>query len=207
MPDGVGVVVAAFGGYLIGTFPTAAVLTRLVTRGRVDIRQSGSGNPGGLNAIRVIGKGWGLLVIVLDTAKGALAGFVGLAIGDHAAYAAGIAVIVGHCWPVWTRFQGGKGVAAAGGSFASVFPPFFPIGATLALVSSLVTRRTALAMVITCTGWVAAAIAWWAADLGMWWGPAVGVGLVIYSVLGSAMILAKFRAAPSHGFGSERASE
>lgn len=199
--------VAAIGGYLIGTFPTADIVTRLVTRGQVDIRQSGSGNPGGLNAIRVIGKGWGVLVIVLDTAKGAVAGFVGLAIGDHAAYAAGITVIAGHCWPVWTRFRGGKGVAAGGGSFASVFPPFLLIGAALALVSSLVTRRTGLAMAITCAAWVSAAIAWWAADLGTWWGPVPGVGLVIYSVLGSAMILAKFRAAPSHGFGSLRSSE
>ena len=140
---------------------------------------------------------------MLDTAKGAVAGFVGLAIGDHAAYAAGITVIAGHCWPVWTRFRGGKGVAAGGGSFVSVFPPYFPIGATIALVSSLVTRRTGLSMAITCTVWVAAAIAWWAADLDTWWGPVPGVGLVIYSVLGSAMILGKFRAAPSHGFGSD----
>jgi glycerol-3-phosphate acyltransferase PlsY len=205
--DGAGIVVAAVGGYLIGTFPTADVVTRLVTRGRVDIRQAGSGNPGGLNAIRVIGRGWGLLVIVLDTAKGALAGFAGLAIGDQAAYAAGIAVIAGHCWPVWTRFRGGKGVASGGGSFASVFPPFFPIGATLALVSSLATRRTGLAMAITCTGWVAAAITWWAADLDSWWGPDPGAGLVTYSALGSAMILGKFRAAPSLGFGAQGSVE
>ncbi|HEX9506576.1 MAG TPA: glycerol-3-phosphate acyltransferase [Acidimicrobiia bacterium] len=201
MSDGVGVVVAIIGGYLIGTFPTAAVVTRLVTRGRVDIRQTGSGNPGGLNAMRVIGKGWGLLVIVLDTAKGALAGLIGLGIADPAAYAAGIAVIAGHCWPVWTRFRGGKGVAAAGGSFASVFPPYFAIGGTIALVSSLVTRRTGLSMAIACSGWVAAGIVWWAADLDNWWGPEPSVGLVIYSVLGSAMILGRFRAAPRRGFG------
>ena len=48
----------------------------------------------------MLGKKWGLLVIVMDAAKGALAGFVGLAIGDAAAYAAGTGVIAGHCWPV-----------------------------------------------------------------------------------------------------------
>ena len=53
-----------------------------------NLRSSGSGNPGGLNAARVLGKKWGLLVIVLDAAKGSLAGFAGLAIGDAAAYAA-----------------------------------------------------------------------------------------------------------------------
>ena len=128
-------------GYLIGTFPSADLVTRLVSRGAVDIRQSGSGNPGGLNTMRVLGKGWGALVMFLDTLKGVIAGFVGLAIGDAAAYAAGTAAIAGHVWPVWTRFRGGRGVATAGGSFASVFPPFFPIAAVFALVVTLIRRR------------------------------------------------------------------
>ena len=87
------------------------------------MRAAGSGNPGGLNAARVLGRKWGLLVIVMDAAKGALAGFIGLAIGDAAAYAASSGVIAGHCWPVYNGFRGGKGVAAAGGSFFAAFPP------------------------------------------------------------------------------------
>ena len=96
-------------GYLIGTFPSADLVARLVSRGAVDIRQSGSGNPGGLNTMRVLGRSWGALVMLLDTLKGVVAGFVGLAIGDAAAYAAGTAAIAGHVWPVWTRFRGGRG--------------------------------------------------------------------------------------------------
>src|SRR5258707_14595032 len=127
MSDGGDIVVGVLVGYVIGMFPSADLVTRVATRGAVDIRGSGSGKPGGLNAARVLGKKWGLLVIVLDTAKGALAGFAGLALGDAGAYAAGTAVIAGHCWPVWNGFRGGKGVAAAGGSFAAGFPPMFPI--------------------------------------------------------------------------------
>jgi len=102
-----GIVVGALVGYVIGMFPSADLVTRVASRGSVDLRASGSGNPGGLNAARVLGRKWGLLVIVMDAAKGALAGLVGLAIGDAAAYAAGTGVIAGHCWPVWNGFRGG----------------------------------------------------------------------------------------------------
>lgn len=180
-------------GYLIGTFPSADLVTRLATRGRVDIRAAGSGNPGGLNTMRVLGKGWGVVVILLDTAKGAVAGFVGLAIGDPAAYAAGTGAIAGHVWPVWTRFRGGRGVATAGGSFASVFPPFFAIAAVVAGLSALVTRDPAFTVKLICPVWVTAAVVWWAADLDPWWGPAPAAGLVVYSVLGALMVLARFR--------------
>ena len=87
----------------------------------------GVGESRGVERGRVLGKKWGLLVIVMDAAKGAVAGLLGLAIGDAAAYAAGTGVIAGHCWPVWNGFRGGKGVAAAGGSFFTVFPPMVPI--------------------------------------------------------------------------------
>src|SRR3954469_15256615 len=119
-------------------FPSADLLTRLASRGTVDLRESGSGNPGGLNAARVLGRKWGLLVIVMDAAKGALAGVIGLTLVEPRAYAAGSAVIAGHCWPVYNGFRGGKGVAAAGGSFFSVFPPMAVIdGLTTGAVAFL----------------------------------------------------------------------
>ena len=121
MSDGLQILVGVLVGYLIGMFPSADLVARLASRGAVDLRASGSGNPGGLNAARVLGRQWGLLVIVMDAAKGALAGLIGLALGDAGAYAAGTGVIAGHCWPVYNRFRGGKGVAAAGGSFFTVF--------------------------------------------------------------------------------------
>jgi acyl phosphate:glycerol-3-phosphate acyltransferase len=190
-------------GYVIGTFPSADVVTRVVSRGSVDIRHTGSGNPGGLNAMRVVGKRWGALVMFLDILKGAVAGFVGLAIGDPAAYAAGSAVIAGHVWPVWTRFRGGRGVAAAGGSFVSVFPPFFPIAAVFALVVSLVRRNPALTVVLVCPLWVGAAVVWWAAGLTNWWGPEPAAGLLVYAVLGAGLVLAQFRPSARSALGLE----
>ena len=186
-------------GYLIGTFPSADLVTRVVSRGAVDIRESGSGNPGGLNAMRVLGRKWGALVMLLDTLKGVVAGFVGLAIGDAAAYAAGTAAIAGHVWPVWSRFRGGRGVATAGGSFLSVFPPFFPIAAVFALVVTLIWRRPALTVLLVCPLWVAAAALWWAADLSNWWGPEPAAGLLAYAVLGALMVLARFRSSARSG--------
>jgi glycerol-3-phosphate acyltransferase PlsY len=195
----VGIVV----GYVIGTFPSADLVTRVASRGAIDIRRAGSGNPGGLNTMRVLGRTWGLLVIALDALKGAGAGLVGLAIGDPAAYAAGTAAIAGHVWPMWTRFRGGRGVATAGGSFASVFPPFFPIVATFAAVVTLIARRPALTMVLVCPLWVAVAVVWWAADLPNWWGPTTSIGLVVYSVLGALTVLARFRPSARSSTGAE----
>jgi acyl phosphate:glycerol-3-phosphate acyltransferase len=191
--DGVQLILGVLIGYFIGTFPSADLVTRIATRGEVDIRDSGSGNPGGLNAARVLGKKWGLLVIVLDTAKGALAGFAGLALGDAGAYAAGTAVVAGHCWPVWTGFHGGKGVASGGGSFISIFPPLLPLDGVIALGSAVVTRRSDLTIRVACVVWVAAAVVWWVADLPNWWGPEPGPLLAVYAFLGAGMILVRFR--------------
>jgi glycerol-3-phosphate acyltransferase PlsY len=199
MGDVGGLAVGLVAGYLIGTFPSADIVTRLVTRGHVDLRASGSGNPGGLNAARVLGRRWGLLVIALDAAKGALAGFVGLALGDAAAYAAGTAVIAGHCWPVWSGFRGGKGVAAAGGSYFAVFPPMVPVNGLVTLGVVAVTRRSGVAIRTALTVWVASAAVWWAADLPNWWGPEPGPGMLAAAVVGSAMILARFRTAARGG--------
>jgi glycerol-3-phosphate acyltransferase PlsY len=196
------VLVGALVGYVIGMFPSADLVARLASRGAVDLRASGSGNPGGLNAARVLGKKWGLLVIVLDAAKGALAGVIGLAMGDPGAYAAGTAVIAGHCWPVYNGFRGGKGVAAAGGSFFSVFPPMVPVdGLTTAAVAFL-GKSSRLAIKVALVLWVAAAGVWWAADWPMWWGPEPGVGLLIYAVLGAAMIQLRFTLSARAGSGS-----
>jgi glycerol-3-phosphate acyltransferase PlsY len=188
-------------GYVIGTFPSADLVTRVASRGSVDIRRSGSGNPGGLNTMRVLGRRWGVLVILLDVLKGTVAGFVGLAIADPAAYAAGTASIAGHVWPVWTRFRGGRGVATAGGSFVSVFPPFFLVAGVFALVVTLLRRNPALTIALVCPLWIAGAAVWWGFDVTNWWGPAPAAGLLVYAVLGSAMVLARFRTAARSGSG------
>ena len=192
MDDGGQILLGALIGYVIGMFPSADLIARLASRGAVDLRASGSGNPGGLNAARVLGKKWGLLVIVLDTAKGALAGFVGLALGDAGAYAAGTAVIAGHCWPVYNRFRGGRGVASAGGSFFAVFPPMVPIDGVITGTVAFLGKSSRLAIKVALGIWVVAAVVWWAADWSLWWGPEPSAGLVVYAVLGAGMVLARF---------------
>ena len=110
-------VVAAVVGYLLGTIPSAGVVAWLATRGKINLREAGSGNPGAINAIKMLGTRWGVVVLVADIAKGAAAGLLGLLIaGDPGAYAAATAAIAGHIFPVWSGFRGGKGVAAGVGS-------------------------------------------------------------------------------------------
>jgi glycerol-3-phosphate acyltransferase PlsY len=87
----------------------------------VDITAVGSGNPGASNVIRVLGWKVGAVVLLTDFAKGALAGGVGLAVGQRVgAYSLGVAAVIGHTFPMFRR--GGKGVAAAGGMLVVLFP-------------------------------------------------------------------------------------
>ena len=113
------------GAYLLGSVPFGLVLGRL--RG-VDVRTVGSGNIGATNVARSLGKRLGLLVLVLDALKGALP-LLALRWLDLAARtspflvtACGLAAICGHCFPVWLRFRGGKGVATSLGVFLAVSP-------------------------------------------------------------------------------------
>jgi acyl phosphate:glycerol-3-phosphate acyltransferase len=186
---------AAAVGYLLGTIPTADLVTRAATRGRVDIRQAGSGNPGGLNAMQVVGKGWGVAVILVDIAKGAVAGFAGFAIGDTTgAYAAATAGIAGHIFPVWSHFRGGKGVATSAGACLAVFPPFFPIDVAVAALGALRLRNPERTIWLNAVVWTGAAVLWSALELPNLWGPEPAWGLVAFSVAGAAMIVGKFRA-------------
>ena len=192
MSDGLQILLGALIGYVVGMFPSADLVARVASRGSVDLRASGSGNPGGLNAARVLGKKWGLLVIVMDAAKGALAGGIGLALGDAGAYAAGTAVIAGHCWPVYNGFRGGRGVASAGGSFFVVFPPMVAIDGLTTGAVAFLSKSSRIAIKVALVIWVVAAAVWWAADWPMWWGPDPSAGLLIYAVLGAAMVQVRF---------------
>ncbi|MGQ0803791.1 MAG: glycerol-3-phosphate acyltransferase [Actinomycetota bacterium] len=190
------VVVAALIGYLLGTFPSADVVSRIATRGRVDLRASGSGNPGGLNAMKQIGTAWGVVVIVADVVKGVVAGFAGMAIGgDGGGYAAATTSMAGHIFPVWSRFKGGKGVATSAGACLAVFPAFFPIDAVVAVFGAARTRNPERTIWVNAVVWVGSALVWWLADVPNLWGPEPSWGLVAFSALGSGMIVWKFRVA------------
>ncbi len=200
MRDAVRATLAVLFGYVLGSFPSADLVTRVATRGQVEIRRVGSGNPGTLNAMQVLGTVWGVVVLGLDLAKGIAAGFVGLAFaGDGGAYAAATASIGGHIFPVWTRFRGGKGVAVSAGACLAVFPAYFPINLVVALLSALRSRRAELGTRVGCAVWVLSACLWWVFEWPNLWGPAPGPGLLAFSVAGSAMILWAFSAAKSLG--------
>ena len=211
MDDAVLVLTAAAAGYLIGTFPTAVIVTRLVTRGEVDIRSVGSGNPGGLNTAQVVGKGWGAAVMIIDAAKGFVAGVIGWVIGGpDGAYAGATAAIAGHIFPVWSRFRGGKGVATSAGAVAAVFPAFFPIDAATAALGALGSKNAERAIQIACTVWIVASFVWWLGALPNLWGPEPTVALPVSQTIGALLILGKFygsrRVSPDAAAGSGRGS-
>ncbi len=196
MQDALLTVVAAVVGYLLGTIPSAGVVAWLATRGKINLREAGSGNPGAINAIKMLGTRWGVVVLVADIAKGAAAGLLGLLIaGDPGAYAAATAAIAGHIFPVWSGFRGGKGVATSAGACLAVFPAYFPIDMIVAGASALRSRRADIGTQVACVIWVASAAIWWGADLPNLWGPDPSIGLLLFALIGSAMILYKFRRA------------
>lgn len=112
--------------YLLGAVNFATLISR--ARGG-DVRRAGSGNPGTMNMLRVFGKGWGALTFILDCLKGVLCALLGRFIVGSAEWMfilGGIAVL-GHVFPVYTRFKGGKGVATAIGMYLVADPIVAPI--------------------------------------------------------------------------------
>lgn len=114
-------VLALFAGYLIGSIDFAVLAARW--KG-IDIYAEGSGNPGASNVSRVIGKPAGAMVLVGDLLKGVAAAAVGEAVGGTQlmGFAAGGMAVAGHCFPVWHRFKGGKGVATTVGVLLWAIP-------------------------------------------------------------------------------------
>ena len=114
-PTNLGLIALA---YLLGSIPSGLILSKLLGAG--DVRKSGSGNIGATNVARVAGPVAGILTLLLDVAKGALAVWLGERFSGYSAtilMLAGIAALLGHCYPLWLKFKGGKGVATALGVF------------------------------------------------------------------------------------------
>ena len=134
-------------GYAMGSVPFAFLLAR---RSGIDIRVTGSGNVGAANVLRTTGAPLGVIVMALDIAKGAaavlLAYLTAATIVSMAA--AGAAAVVGHIYPVWLRFHGGKGVAVAAGVFAVLAPVAAAIAATVFLATVWTTRLVSLGSVV-----------------------------------------------------------
>ena len=118
-------VVGALAGYLVGSVPTAYLFAR--RRHGVDIREIGSGNVGGSNMQAIDGVWATVLVGIADLAKGALAVWAALLLdlGEGTAGIIGLAVVVGHNWPFWLGFRGGRGAASTLGVLLVLFPAGF----------------------------------------------------------------------------------
>ena len=132
--------------YVLGTFPSATLIARA---NGIDISTFGSGNPGASNVTRALGWRKGVWVYVLDAGKGALAAGLGLALdGRPMAYWCGAAAIVGHMFPVFRRFRGGKGVATGSGVLLIVQPILAPLAVGLWWLVTKLTGKAAVGSVI-----------------------------------------------------------
>jgi glycerol-3-phosphate acyltransferase PlsY len=113
-----------FAAYLLGSIPFGLLLSRIFGGG--DVRTSGSGNIGATNVARVAGPLPGILTLLLDAGKGAAAVWLAARFSNESAtwmIIAVLAALLGHCFPIWLRFRGGKGVATAAGAFLVLCPP------------------------------------------------------------------------------------
>lgn len=197
------VLLAGAVGYLLGTIPSADAAAHLAARGtangRRDLREHGTGNPGGLNAAKVLGARWGLAVIGCDIAKGAVASLAGRRLsGGSGAYAAGTGAVIGHCLPVWSGFRGGKGIATSAGTAAVCFPAYMPVDLAVAGGTLGLSRGQAnLSAYMASTIFTVASVFWWRTRRGNLWGPAPSVGLPLYAVATSAVICWRFYTAPA----------
>lgn len=146
-------ILAACGAYMLGSIPFGLVVTRLAGLG--DIRQIGSGNIGATNVLRT-GKKWlAALTLLLDMSKG----FAAVFITSHsltqmswnllATKLAALCVVLGHMYPIWLRFKGGKGVATILGAFAAIYPPLFAFCAAMWLAVFALKRVSSLSAIVS----------------------------------------------------------
>lgn len=134
--------------YLLGAVPFGLLLARRFAG--VDVREEGSGNIGATNVARTAGKGLGLATLVLDVAKGALPTIGALLLLPETwmALVVGFAAVIGHCWPVWLRFEGGKGVATAAGVLLVLAPLPLLAAAAIWALTFKVTKKSSLAALV-----------------------------------------------------------
>ena len=180
--------IAALQAYLLGSIPWGFLAGRIQG---VDLRKEGSGSTGATNALRILGKKWGYTVFALDAFKGWLAvmaaffialNFYGApqAVVINAGILGAIFAMVGHTYPVWLRFQGGKGIATAAGIMLALFPPpVFAFGLLVWLTLFYSTRYVSVAS-------LGAAVALPTGAAGMW---ALGQGDPLRTSIAGVMCL------------------
>lgn len=134
--------------YLLGSIPFGYLIVR--TRGGGDIRETGSGGTGATNVSRRAGRAAGVLTLLLDAAKGSIAVLIAnrLAGDDWTMTAAAIAALVGHIFPVWLGFRGGKGVATGVGIFLVLAPVTVLCAGVMFVAIVAVTRYVSLGSIV-----------------------------------------------------------
>lgn len=169
-----GLLIAAFaGGYFLGSIPFGLVLTRLAGYG--DIRKIGSGNIGATNVLRTGNKPLAALTLILDSGKGGIATLLALYFGGvEAAIAAAAGSMLGHSFPVWLGFKGGKGVATALGVLLAIAWPVGLAACGTWLLAAVAFRISSLSALIAIG--LSPVVAWFLA------GPAVA-GLCVFIAL------------------------
>jgi len=138
--------IAAVVGYLLGAIPFGLILTRLAGQG--DIRRIGSGNIGATNVLRTGKKGLAAATLLLDGAKGAVAVLLLAGYDANGALVAGFAAVIGHNFPVWLKFKGGKGVATTLGVLLAAAWPVGLAACATWLAAAFLTRISSLAALI-----------------------------------------------------------
>lgn len=189
-----GLAFATGAGYLLGSIPWVDLAAR-AAGGDVDLRKAGSGNPGALNAIHVLGRRWGYAVGVADIAKAMTASLVGRAVGgDLGAHVGGTAAVIGHCYPVWSGFKGGKGVACACGQLLVSFPAAIPVEVVAGVIGAVgpFEHRSYAITALLGTGWIVSALVWWRQGRPNAWGPPPTVALPIAAAISCGVVLHRF---------------
>jgi len=165
---------SALVAYFLGSIPWGYLAGKL---NGVDLHKEGSGSTGATNALRVLGKPWGYTVFALDTLKGSLAVIAAFQIRTRffastptetisAGVVAAIFAVIGHSYPVWLKFQGGKGIATSAGIMLALFPwPVFASGLLVWLVLFYSTRFVSVASLGAAVALpTSSAVMWWLGD-------------------------------------------
>ncbi len=157
-------------GYLLGSIPFGMVVARVMNLG--NLREIGSGNIGATNVLRTGNKSAAALTLILDAAKGAIALLLARYLaGEDAAQLAAVMAMVGHCFPVWLKFNGGKGVA----TFLGIMLAYsFPIGAAC------------------CAAWLIGAFGWRISSMGALVSAAASTFFLVYMGAGTALMMGVF---------------
>lgn len=174
------VVLWSVAAYFFGAVPFGLLVAK--SRG-VNIREQGSGNIGATNVFRCVGKGWGIFTFVLDALKGFVPAFL-FPILSHVAKESwgefgvlfGLSAIIGHSFPVYLKFKGGKGVATSAGMLLGIAWESVAIGLVCWIICMIVSRYVSLSSIVAA---IAVAVSVWIIDKGV----TINIALTVLSIL------------------------